>query len=294
MFSNHSTEDNPAGKIEDHSEDTIIRPRFDENAVKEAKPVVPVATTKSTRSKILFVITLIAGLLGGVIGSILTVQYLASDKQAANPTSPAPRSEELAQANGNAPRVNASSGEAALAANPQEGSTGEGESAESSASGSPSNLEQPIPPRDLTTEEGEAASEAADPSSANAQKDDAELRRAFTSWLEATNRRDINRQMDHYPATVNRYYRARGASREDVRAEKSRVFERADIVSVEAGEPSIRLSPDGNEATVRFRKRYNIEGGGADRRGEVEQELRWRRVNGKWRIISERDIRVIR
>jgi hypothetical protein len=45
---------------------------------------------------------------------------------------------------------------------------------------------------------------------------------------------------------------------------------------------------------MRFRKRYEIEGGPAARRGEVVQELRWRRADDGWKIYSERDIRVIR
>ena len=100
--------------------------------------------------------------------------------------------------------------------------------------------------------------------------------------------------MKFYNARLNRYYLARGASQRDVRAEKNRVFGRADNISVEASEPQVRLSPDGNHATIRFRKRYNIEGEGVERRGEVVQELRWQRVNGKWRIVDERDVRVVR
>ena len=44
---------------------------------------------------------------------------------------------------------------------------------------------------------------------------------------------------------------------------------------------------------MRFRKKYNIEGGGHERRGEVLQELRWRRTKDGWKIVSERDLRVI-
>ena len=54
------------------------------------------------------------------------------------------------------------------------------------------------------------------------------------------------------------------------------------------------LSRDGNQATILFRKRYNIEGEGVERRGEVVQELRWQRVNGQWRIVGERDVKVVR
>ena len=44
---------------------------------------------------------------------------------------------------------------------------------------------------------------------------------------------------------------------------------------------------------MRFRKKYAIEGGGEDRHGEVLQELRWERTDDGWKIVSERDLRVI-
>jgi hypothetical protein len=45
--------------------------------------------------------------------------------------------------------------------------------------------------------------------------------------------------------------------------------------------------------TMRFRKKYAIQGGGEDRRVEVVQELRWRRTGDRWKIVSERDLGVI-
>ena len=44
---------------------------------------------------------------------------------------------------------------------------------------------------------------------------------------------------------------------------------------------------------MRFRKRYQIRGGEGERSGEVLQELRWRRTPTGWKIVSERDLRVI-
>jgi hypothetical protein len=45
---------------------------------------------------------------------------------------------------------------------------------------------------------------------------------------------------------------------------------------------------------MRFRKQYEIANGAQSRRGEVVQELRWRRTPGGWKITSERDVRVLR
>ncbi len=81
--------------------------------------------------------------------------------------------------------------------------------------------------------------------------------------------------------------------REAVRGEKERLLSEADLVDVRAGEPSITISPDGQTAVMRFRKSYLIQAP-ENRRGEVLQELRWRKTDAGWKITGERDIRVLR
>ena len=99
--------------------------------------------------------------------------------------------------------------------------------------------------------------------------------------------------MSFYGETVAAFYRTRNVPRSAVRAEKARVFGSAQTIDIRAAEPDVRLGRDGQTAVMRFRKKYNIGGGGHDRRGEVLQELRWRRTPGGWKIVSERDLRVI-
>jgi ketosteroid isomerase-like protein len=119
------------------------------------------------------------------------------------------------------------------------------------------------------------------------------LRTALREWVEATNEKDIGRQMDFYMPRLLAYYLTRNTPREMVRAEKARVFERATYINIAAEEPEVVFLEEGRVAVMRFRKRYQIEGGTLARRGEVVQELRWRRADGGWKIYSERDIRVI-
>ncbi len=127
----------------------------------------------------------------------------------------------------------------------------------------------------------------------SADADARELRANLDEWISATNARDIDRQMKFYEPRVAAYYLSRNASREAVRAEKEHVFARASAVDVRAGDPEISISPDGQTATMRFRKDYTISGDGLDKRGAVIQELRWRRTPHGWRITSERDLRVV-
>jgi ketosteroid isomerase-like protein len=130
------------------------------------------------------------------------------------------------------------------------------------------------------------------PAAGNAQT---ELRGHLAGWLGATNARDIEGQMRYYPDRVDNFYTTRGASRRSVQAEKRRIFGAASSVAMSASDPMITLGADGKTATMRFRKRYDIAGGRRSRKGEVLQELRWRRTDdGKWQIVSERDLRVLR
>jgi len=120
------------------------------------------------------------------------------------------------------------------------------------------------------------------------------LRASLDHWIAATNARDINTQLTFYLPRVEAYYLARNVSRDFVRAEKSRVFQRAGAIDVRAATPEIIFDQLNRTAIMRFRKRYVIEGGTGTRRGEVIQELRWRRTRAGWKIASERDVRVLR
>jgi ketosteroid isomerase-like protein len=120
------------------------------------------------------------------------------------------------------------------------------------------------------------------------------LRSALDEWVRATNERDIARQMEFYAPTLEAFYLTRNVPRSTVRAEKQRVFARASVIDVRAEAPEIVLGDAGRTAVMRFRKQYEIANGAQSRRGEVVQELRWRRTPAGWKITSERDVRVLR
>jgi hypothetical protein len=121
----------------------------------------------------------------------------------------------------------------------------------------------------------------------------ASLHEALDDWIEATRHGDIAGQMRFYPSRVPVYYTWRDVPREAVRAEKVKVFSRATRLLIATGTPSIDMADDGGSAVTRFRKRYVIEGPAVRRRGEVEQEMRWKRTAEGWVIVSERDARVL-
>jgi hypothetical protein len=146
-------------------------------------------------------------------------------------------------------------------------------------------------PADLS---GFSSPKAETPAARAARDEAAILRTSLEEWIGATNARDIGKQMTFYPSTIQAFYRTRNVPKEAVRAEKARVFKQARRIDVRADDPEIIFTDDGRAALMRFRKRYVIEGGPGERRGEVIQELRWRKTVSGWKITSERDVRVLR
>jgi YD repeat-containing protein len=126
-----------------------------------------------------------------------------------------------------------------------------------------------------------------------AQGDFASLRSSFDAWLVATNARDLERLLKFYSPQMEAFYRARDISQDVVRADRTRLFERAEALEVSTGAPEITMSGDGRAATMSFSKEYFMRANGRDRRGKVIQQLRWQLTNEGWKIVSERDIKVL-
>ncbi|HSK72550.1 MAG TPA: hypothetical protein VK892_12685 [Pyrinomonadaceae bacterium] len=120
------------------------------------------------------------------------------------------------------------------------------------------------------------------------------LRESLYRWIDATNYRDIEKQMSFYVPVLKAYYLTRNTPRNAVRNEKNRVFAAAKSIDIRAAEPEIIFQDGGRTAIMRFRKKYRVENGARSRSGEVIQELRWQQTRGGWKIFSERDIKVLR
>jgi ketosteroid isomerase-like protein len=260
---------------------TLAAPRFDEKSIQKAQPAVPLTRGgkphKAWPTSVV-VLCVVAGLAVGVLGGLALT--LSQRDDARVESSPVPQ----AQATEEAPPLVESEPVKPSSAPPAREEETVAQDAPRAAAGG----------ADAKVADAKVADEKSDDAKVADAGTEGELRSALGEWLAATNARDVQRQMQFYAPTVSAFYLSRNAPREAVRAEKSRVFAGADLVDVRASSaPDIRLSRDGQTAVMRFRKRYRIEGGVGARSGEVLQELRWRRTPSGWRIVSERDLRVI-
>jgi ketosteroid isomerase-like protein len=279
---------------------TLTSPVFDENSIHHARPAVPLqATARVARpeggwSPSLIALAVAAGIVGGIIG-IFAINFYQRRAAQSSPaqlaTTTSASSEQTAPANGAAKNDTSATTTTTTNTRAVEQTT----QAPVSTSKGDAGATEPPASSPVAASPASRSDQGAknDQSAAASGGDEQELRAALDEWIAATNARDIDRQMKFYEPTVAAFYLTRNASREAVRAEKANVFARASTVDVRADEPQISVSPDGQTATMRFRKQYAIVGGGSDRRGAVIQELRWRRTGAGWRITSERDLRVV-
>jgi len=311
----------PGMSFNTSEERTLNRHLFDETAMKKARPAVPLERALGGRKwpLVLIVSIALAALAGGVVGGVTSLvfhryttarepisapaqntaiaekdgpsEHPASSQVALNtPAVESPATPQNPDARKDARNVvderapNNANGNADREQSVKQGDLSDGQL-------SPSSIPAPLSATPSPTRaENDTTSP---PAAARATDAQAALRSALSEWVAATNARDIDKQMSFYNPTVNTFYLTRNVSRDAVRAEKARVFGQAKVIEVRAGAPDITFSPDGRTALMRFHKQYSIEGSGAGRRGEVVQELRWQRTSGGWKIVGERDVKVI-
>jgi ketosteroid isomerase-like protein len=265
------------------AEKTLLSPRFDEEAVSHARPAVPIkeagslpprlgeAMSELTSSRLALLLVLISMLASGVVGALATLLYQRHSAPE-QPSAVVVRDEA------------------------REGSVQAAQPAASEDARDESVAQQrtQLVAEANNAEAVEGTEDEPQASPQEYEKQRSSLRGALNEWIATTNARDLNRQKEFYMPKVSAFYRARNVTREEVLADKERAFENADLLDVRAlGQPEISIHPNGRMATMRFRKQYAVRNGQQDRRGEVLQELRWRRTGKGWKIVSERDVKVI-
>ena len=256
-------------------------PLFNRGSVENARAAVPLTRIETGRSRLVrfLLLNVAAVILGGLLSAGALFLYRRTH---ATPQQP------VASSLPQTPGQSLGREERPSEASEQQELPAPARAPRETAQPTVGNSVEPESARKEATARGTHASATDDPSA-----EQAAIRRTFTEWLAATNARDIERQMRLYGTNIQAYYLTRNVTQEDVRAEKVRVFGRARQVEMSASEPEIKFASDGRAATMRFRKQYNITGGAGARSGEVLQELRWVKTPSGWKIVGERDLRVL-
>jgi eukaryotic-like serine/threonine-protein kinase len=125
--------------------------------------------------------------------------------------------------------------------------------------------------------------------------DQREMRRevadALDAWVSSTEDHDLDEHMSYYADTLESYYNSRGVARDNVRSDRGRAFDRYEKMNVDIDNVRVTLDETGVGAQVVLDKKWKFEGERCSQ-GKVQQQLRLARIDGRWRITSERDLKV--
>ena len=119
-----------------------------------------------------------------------------------------------------------------------------------------------------------------------------EIQLALNNWLKALTDKDLNGRMEFYADRLETYYTKRNVAASVVRGENVRVFDQYSELEMDISNLDVAVDKASGEVVTTFDKTFNFLGDEKDFSGSVRSEFRWRKINGRWRIVSERDLKV--
>ena len=111
------------------------------------------------------------------------------------------------------------------------------------------------------------------------------------NWKNASENLDITGHLSNYADTVD-YYRGGRVGIAKVRADKERAFNTYDSVKFNIDNMRVIPDPSGEKATAVFDKEWKFEGADQYSAGKVQQQLTFSKINGKWLITGEKDLKL--
>ena len=141
-------------------------------------------------------------------------------------------------------------------------------------------------PEDENTQSSPTPANNADPEEVKK-----EVSRVVNTWKSQTESRSLAGYMSLYADTVD-YYTKPNTSVGTVRNDKQRAFSRYNNIEMDIS--NMRVTPEGtgDRATAVFDKEWVFEGENDYSAGKVQSQLQLRKINGEWKIVGERDLKV--
>jgi ketosteroid isomerase-like protein len=149
----------------------------------------------------------------------------------------------------------------------------------------------PAPNRQQSAGATKGESDRAAPPAAD---DQTAIRSLLENWAAATRSGDVDAQVSFYAPIVDRYYGQRNVPRERIRRERQQALEKlGDVRQYEISNIYVQLTSP-NTAVATFDKAWDFGSAKGSYGGKVKQQVSLRKMDGVWRIASERDIHVYR
>jgi serine/threonine protein kinase len=118
-----------------------------------------------------------------------------------------------------------------------------------------------------------------------------QIEAAVNGWVQATESRDINALMATYYDKLTLYNKQPNVASSVVRTDKEHAIGMYSNMKVQLSNVNVVLDPDGDRGTAVFDKTWQFTGS-SNFTGSSQEELKFFRTGGKWRITSERTIQV--
>jgi hypothetical protein len=127
-----------------------------------------------------------------------------------------------------------------------------------------------------------------DPEEAKVVADDVED--AVDTWKSSSENLDLDGNLDQYADSVD-YYTTGRVNRARVRADKQRAFDQYDSINFNISNMKVTPDASGEKAIAVFDKEWRFEGENKYSSGKVQQQLTLGKIDGRWLITGERDLK---
>ena len=117
-----------------------------------------------------------------------------------------------------------------------------------------------------------------------------DVKNVIEGWESASENLDLDGHIGQYADTVD-YYKGGRVGIGKVRADKQKAFDQYDSINFSI--TNIKVTPDasGEKATAVFDKEWTFEGEDKYSAGKVLQQLTLNKINGRWLITGEKDLK---
>jgi hypothetical protein len=119
-----------------------------------------------------------------------------------------------------------------------------------------------------------------------------EVKAALDGWLQTYTDRDFNNHMKYYASTLDTFYRKSNVSLAYVRSVNQDLFEKYSVMNMSISNLRIDVNPASERVVTTFDKTFDFRGDNTFHSGSVQSEFHWEKINGAWRITSERDLQI--
>ncbi len=123
-----------------------------------------------------------------------------------------------------------------------------------------------------------------------------EAESAIYGWKAAAENHNLDTNISSYADSVD-YYKGGKVNKSKLKASKEPAYKKYDAIEIDITNMKVSVDPTGEKATVTFDKTWDFSGVDKDgndvmNSGSVQQQLILNKIGGKWKIVSEKDLKV--